>query len=158
VLSHPFFRELLTVRDEVSDEDLAHAREILYAPFGLAYCLTRGFRTRAEKELAQLISRAQRDAAEDWKPIEEAPDDLPEGLFAFPDGTGGYLQMVIYGYAPTQRPVPPAVYDLRGVRPDPDEPAALSAKEIAQANGAALWRPIPALPACSHGQAHQFFS
>ena len=30
----------------------------------------------------------------------EAPDDLAEGLPAYPDGIGGYQQMVVYGYAP----------------------------------------------------------
>lgn len=156
MLSHPFFRELLTVRDEVSEDELAHAREVLYAPFGLAYCITKGFRARAEKDLALLLSGALRDAAGDWRPIEEAPDDLAEGLFAFPDGTGAYVQMVIYGYAPSRRPAPSTLYGLNGIQPDPDEPAAISAREIAIENGATHWRSIPAHPACSRQGEHQF--
>jgi hypothetical protein len=150
VLSHPLFRELLTDRDGVSEEELAHAREILYAPFGLAYCIAKGFRARAEEDLARFLSKNQRDAAGDWRPIEEAPDDLAEGLFAFPDGSGGYVQMVIYGYAPSRRLAPLTLYNPHGVQPDPDEPAAISAKEIAIENGATQWRPIPPHPACSH--------
>ncbi len=147
--SRSFLHELLAVRHEASDEELIQARDALYAPFGLAYCIDKGFRARAEEDLARLLAKVRRDEAEGcWRPIEGAPDDLAEGLFAYPDGQGGYVLMVVYGYAPSGREARPVVYDLHGVRPDPDEPAALSAKEIALANGATQWRPIPPHPAC----------
>jgi len=149
LLSHPFFREFLSIGDEVSEKDLSRAREILDRPFGLAYCILHGYRARAEKDLARLLARSSQEDGPDWRPIQEAPDDLSEGLFAVPDGSGGFQQMVIYGYVPSRRPAYSALYDPHGVQSDPDEPAAMSAKEIALESGATQWRPIPSQPPCS---------
>jgi hypothetical protein len=146
VRSHSVFREYPADRDEAGQDERVRAREFLDAPFGLIYCISKGYRGQAEESLARLLAQLRHESREGWRPIEEAPDDLAEGLFAFPDGMGGYHQTVIYGYAPSRRRALSCLYTARGVRPDPDEPAPMSAKAIALESGATQWRPVPPSP------------
>jgi hypothetical protein len=87
-----------------------------------------------------------RQSDEEWNPIEDAPDDLTEGLFAYPDSICGYQQMVIYGFVSVQRTISSTIYDHRGVRPEIEEPFSMSAKALALAGGATYWRPVPPAP------------
>jgi hypothetical protein len=92
------------------------------------------------------LSFSRHVRVQDWAPVGEAPDDLAEGLFAYPDGIGGYQQMVVYGYAPCRQPFPGVVYDRSGIRPEDGETYWASAKELAVLGGATHWRPVPAPP------------
>ncbi|WP_230532906.1 hypothetical protein [Microvirga roseola] len=141
MLSHSLLREVLPLMEEFDRQDLARAREVLDDPFGLTCSLAFGDRARAEKDLARLLSQYRREDAGEWRPLTEAPDDLAEGLFAFPGGKGGYQQMVIQADAAISDGSP-----FTGT---------MSAKQIAAECGAALWRPLPPVPACPQEPAPQ---
>jgi hypothetical protein len=96
--------------------------------------------------LEQSSSSSANHGEVEWNPIEGAPDDLTEGLFAYPDRICGYRQMVIYGFVSVPRTISSTIYDRRGVRPEIEEPFSMSAKALALAGGATHWRPVPAAP------------
>jgi hypothetical protein len=85
---------------EIDDEDLRNVQEILHGPGGLLHRLLKGQFAGAERCLARHLRVALAEASA-WRTTEEAPDDLTEGLFAFPDSVCGHQQTIIYGWGTT---------------------------------------------------------